>query len=124
MIVCRCSLKDHLAALVNASQFIALMRGISSTFTLVTSLVNTSKRNINASPFLSRFVYWRAVFLPVRGMHLLGSSCLEDYWACPGGFSPLNAIGLRNPINSVITRCRLAVEMSAVTENRGKEQSP
>ena len=36
---------------------------------------------------------------------------LEVYWPCAGGLSAVNAIGtqLRDPINSGLTRCRMAV---------------
>ena len=36
---------------------------------------------------------------------------LEVYWLCTGGLSAMNTIGtqLRDPINSGLTRCRMAV---------------
>ena len=39
---------------------------------------------------------------------------LEDYWPCAGGLSAVNAIGtqLRDPINSGLTRWRMAVTIN------------
>ena len=53
--------------------------------------------------------------LIVRGDNCKGSTrssnYLEDYWPCAGGLSAVNAIGtqLRDPINSGLTRWRMAV---------------
>ena len=56
---------------------------------------------------------WRsAKAAPVRNY-------LEVYWPCAGGFSVVNAIGtqLRDPINSGLTRWRMAVSsMDAAAE--------
>ena len=40
-----------------------------------------------------------------------GSTRFEVYWPCAGGLSAVNAIGahLRDPINSGLTRWRMAV---------------
>ena len=42
---------------------------------------------------------------------LVTGNYLEDYWPCTGGLSAVNAIGtqLRDPINSGLTRGRMAV---------------
>ena len=53
-----------------------------------------------------------------------GSTCywnyLEYYWPCAGGLSAMNAIGtqLRDPINSGLTRWRMAVSINEWTPPR------
>ena len=43
--------------------------------------------------------------------HSFETNYLEVYWPCAGGLSAVNAIGtqLRDPINSGLTRWRMAV---------------
>ena len=51
---------------------------------------------------------------------------LEVYWPCAGGLSAMNAIGtqLRDPINSGLTRWRMAVEMNKRTPPRKSREKP
>ena len=74
-----------------------------------------------------RRYFQHAYFIPIVGVgkrgayylihgdlprqHPFGTNYLEVYWSCAGGLSAVNAIGtqLRDPINSGLTRWRMAV---------------
>ena len=83
-----------------------LLQPVLSTCPLHTNIGCGKERQILIGPWLP------AKAAPVRNY-------LEVYWPCAGGLSAVNAIGmqLRDPINSGLTRRRMAVsEMDASAE--------